>query len=305
MVNIHTEAISCQYNYGHIPRKLLMNYHLHENGWTVMLDDFDLRTATQDDVNHVARLLATNTCVISKKQSLTISDELRVINMFKSAETLTVEHPGKSRLVVPNTESKIIRVTGELDEHGSPGLFGHVSDLDWHCNQPAVPTRKPLVWLYGERGTKGSRTSFTNNILAYNDLDQATKDLLDPLEGIFGYEHGRYTDMRFEFMPKKDINTQYTPRIVHTNIAGKKGLFFPFLQLFYFKGMTEDESRPIIDMVSQHITQEKYCYHHDWDDGDVIFSEQWLGIHKRWKFDGMPTRILHRATFDFPDQNYQ
>ena len=281
-----------------------MNYHLHENGWTVMLDDFDLRTATQDDINHIARLLASNTCVVAKKQSLTVEDELRIINMFKSPLVFP-EVPGKDRLVVPGTESKIIRVTGELDEHGAPGMFGHVSDLDWHCNQPDVPKREPLVWLYGVHGTKGSRTSWTNNILSYNDLDQSTKDLLDPLEGIFGHEFGRFTAMRFEFIPEKFVNPAYTPRIVHTNIAGKTGLFFPFLQLFYFKGMTEDESRPIIDMVAQHITQDKYCYHHDWDDGDVVLSEQWLGIHKRWKFDGIANRLVHRAVFRFPDQNYQ
>jgi alpha-ketoglutarate-dependent taurine dioxygenase len=281
-----------------------MNYRLHENGWTVMLDDFDLRTATQDDVNHIARLLATNTCVVSKKQSLTIKDELRIINMFKSPYIIPVK-PGSNRLVVPNSESKIIRVTGALDEHGEPGMFGHVSDLDWHCNSPAVKQREPIVWLYGVHGTTGSKTSFTNNILAYNDLDQVTKDLLDPLEGVFGYERGRWTEMQFEFLPKKFVNPEYTPRIVHTNIAGKTGLFFPFFQLFYFKGMTEEESRPIIDRIGQHITQDKYCYHHDWDDGDVIFSEQWLGVHKRWKFDDIANRLLHRATLRFPDQNYQ
>jgi hypothetical protein len=28
-----------------------MNYHLHENGWTVILDDVDFKTITQDEVN--------------------------------------------------------------------------------------------------------------------------------------------------------------------------------------------------------------------------------------------------------------
>jgi alpha-ketoglutarate-dependent taurine dioxygenase len=168
-----------------------------------------------------------------------------------------------------------------------------------------MPDRRPIVWLYGVKGTAGSRTSWNNNILSYQDLEQDTKNLLDPLEGIFGYENGRYTDMQFENVPTKSINTHYTPKIVTTNIAGKKGLFFPFLQLFYFKGMSEEDSIKIIDPISQHITQDKYCYHHDWDDGDVVIAEQVLGIHKRWAFDGMPNRVLHRATMRFPDQTYQ
>ena len=40
-------------------------------------------------------------------------------------------------------------------------------------------------------------------------------------------------------------------------------------------------------------------YHHDWQDGDVLLSEQWLGIHKRWKFEGIIERTLHRIESDF------
>lgn len=281
-----------------------MNYHLHENGWTVILDNFDFKTATQEDINHIARLLATNTCVVAQGQSLSIQDEVRVADMFGDVEVVTPEYKPYQRLVIPGGEDKLLRVTGELDEHGEEGLFGHVSDLDWHCNKPAMPIRKPLVWLYGERGTVGSRTTWNNNILAYNDLDQETKDILEPLEGVFGYEHGRYTAMQFEDISTREINTHYTPRIVHTNIAGQRGLFFPFLQLFYFKGWTEEASQKLIKRISEHITQDKYCYHHDWTDGDVVIAEQWLGIHKRWRFEGMLNRVLHRSTFGFPDQKY-
>jgi alpha-ketoglutarate-dependent taurine dioxygenase len=96
----------------------------------------------------------------------------------------------------------------------------------------------------------------------------------------------------------------YTPSVVHTNNAGKTGLFFPFLQISHFVGMTKEESQKIIQPLTEFTTQEKYCYHHDWEDGDLVLSEQWLGIHKRWRFEQIATRLLHRAVFDFPDQDY-
>ena len=34
-------------------------------------------------------------------------------------------------------------------------------------------------------------------------------------------------------------------------------------------------------LVEAYTTQEKYMYHHDWQDGDLIVSEQSLGIHKK------------------------
>ena len=155
-----------------------MKYHLHDNGWTVILDDFDFAKATQEDINQIACLLATNTCVVAREQQhLTVEDEMRVSHMFGDVEDLTpVAHlePYRS-ILVAGSGNKMERVTGELDEHGQPGLFGHVSDLDWHCNQPGVPNRKPLVWLLGVKGTLGSRTSWTNNIMAYDDLPAVTK----------------------------------------------------------------------------------------------------------------------------------
>ena len=68
--------------------------------------------------------------------------------------------------------------------------------------------------------------------------------------------------------------------------------------------MTKEESQEIIDLIAPHTIQEKYCYHHDWRDGDIVISEQNLGIHKRWPFKHMKSRLLHRAVFDFPDQDY-
>lgn len=285
-----------------------MNYHLHENGWTVVLDDFDFATATREDIDQIACLLATNTCVVARHQQLTVADELRVAHMFGDVEDLSpVAHLAPyNHILLPDGENKIERVTGELDEHGQPGLFGHVSDLDWHCNMPGDPKRKALVWLLGVRGTAGSRTSWTNNIRAYDDLSNGVKDYLKTLKMVCGWK--RYSYSEFDFGPAKegrqeDFNEHYTPNLVHTNIAGKTGLFFPFLQFRNFVGLTEEASKRIVEDLRDHVLQEKYIYHHDWQDGDVVISEQWLGIHKRWAFDGMPNRVLHRATYDFANCN--
>lgn len=286
-----------------------MNYHIHENGWTVMLDDFDFATATREDVDTIAGFLATNTCVVAQNQQhLTVADELRVCEMFGDVEDfgpVAEVEPYKS-ILIPGTHNKVARVTGELDEHGQPGLFGHVSDLDWHCNKPAVQERKPLVWLLGVRGTAGSRTSWTNNILAYNDLDAETKDQIQDLKMVCGWKKDAYSE--YDFGKAKggiteDFNEYYTPSLVHTNNAGLTGLFFPFLQFRNFVGLTENQSRAIIEPLRDHVLQEKYIYHHDWKDGDVVIAEQWLGIHKRWAFEGMQTRMLHRITFDFANSD--
>jgi len=138
--------------------------------------------------------------------------------------------------------------------------------------------------------------------VGYNDLDQTQKDFLSTLKirAKKGIDHAVHkagtTGM---------VVDGYNPDVVYTNIAGKTGLFFPFLQIESFVGMTPAESQAIIKPLAEFTIQEKYCYHHDWQDGDLVISEQWLGIHKRWKFEGIEKRMVHRAVFDFPDQDYK
>jgi alpha-ketoglutarate-dependent taurine dioxygenase len=278
-----------------------MNIKLHENGWTGILEDFDFATATQEDINEIGKFLATNTLVVARGQEhLTVEDEVRIAHMFGNVENMNsvADQSPWNHLIVPNSNNEALRVTGELDEHGNPGLFGHVSDLDWHCNKPAVPTRMPLVWLLGIKGTAGSRTSWNNNILSYQDLTDELRDQIKDLKMVCGWKKGSYSE--FSFSDKEeDFNEQYTPSLVHTNEGRKTGLFFPFLQFRNFVGMGIEESRQLAEQLRDHILQEKYIYHHDWSDGDVVIAEQWLGIHKRWRFEGMADRVLHRTTFDF------
>jgi taurine dioxygenase len=287
---------------------LMLSYRLHDNGWTVMLDDFDFATATQEDIDEMACLLATNTLVVARgQQHLTVQDEMRIAHMFGDVESLAALESTEpySHVIIPGTNGEVVRVTGELDEHGEPGLFGHVSDLDWHCNMPGTPARKPLVWLLGVKGTAGSRTSWTNNIWAYDDLDAGTRREIQDLRMVCGWRRGSYSEFDFGKARSvdEDFNENYTPNMVHTNIGGRTGLFFPFLQFRNFVGMTEEESREVIRPLRDHVLQERYIYHHDWQDGDVVIAEQWLGIHKRWKFEGMQDRVLHRTTFDFANSD--
>jgi alpha-ketoglutarate-dependent taurine dioxygenase len=287
---------------------MALNYHIHNNGWTVVLDDYDFAKATQEDIDQIACWLATNTLVVARNQGhLTVADELRVADMFGDVEegSAMAEKPPYSHIFVKDSHYKIERVTGALDEHGEPGLFGHVSDLDWHCNQPGQPTRKPLVWLLGVHGTAGSRTSWTNNIMAYNDLSDSMKDCIKDLKMVCGWKKYSYSEMDFGKSNNvtEDFNEHHTPPLVYTNNGGQTGLFFPFLQFRNFVGMSEEDSWALVEQLRDHVLQEKYIYHHDWQDGDVVIAEQWLGIHKRWRFEGMPTRLLHRSTFDYANCN--
>ena len=283
-----------------------MNYHLHDNGWTVILDDFDFSQASQDDINFISNLISTNTLVVAKKQKLSIQDHIRITKMFSDPVVLfpDVNNPLYKRTVVPDTDGLILRVGGELNEDGETGIAESVAEVIWHSDPHWPDLKCMLILLLARKGTSNSKTSWINNIASYNDLDQETKQQLSSLKAILltGIDFNKDLSFIDKYgllrPPSNGFNKKHIP-IVQTNIAGVTGLYFPFNQIHMFEGMTEAESKNLIKRITNHVTQEKYCYHHEWDDGDVVITDQRFGIHMRHSCEHISSRLLHRSLFDY------
>lgn len=274
-----------------------MNYTLHDNGWTVFAE-FDIKTCTQEDVNELTKLISANTCVVIKNQSLTIDDELRFLKMFNNPKSL---YPKNDPLfndfaldLKKDPNGIIFRVTKEVRD-GKIGMAGWEEGFDWHSDTPEEPDRSSILYLYGIRGTAGSKTAWNNNILAYRDLDDKIKEQIKNLHCIYGNisapsapDHVGVT-----------YNTNWTPPLVHETLSGQLGIYFAPYQLGKFVELSQEKSNEIKELLCNHVLNEKYIYYHDWQDGDVVISDQWNGIHKRWPFSKMDIRVLHRAGIDY------
>jgi len=272
-----------------------MKYKIHDNGWTVIVDNFDLRSATQDDIDQISKLLYSNTVVVIKKQSLSVEDELRIIKMFNNPTDL-----GYPDISIDGSEGLILRVGGYAGENGIQGIAEHEEEMAWHHDfQWQLTNKTSLIWLHAVRGAEGSKTSWINNLLSYNELDQETKDLLSTLTA----EMLRDTDFNIAKFYKDPDGTQwphgkivegYNPKIIQNG-----RLYFPFNQIYNFVGMDREKSKAIIIPMIKHLTQAKYQYTHKWDNGDVVISDQWTSLHMRWPCANILNRLLHRATFEY------
>jgi alpha-ketoglutarate-dependent taurine dioxygenase len=221
-----------------------------------------------------------------KDQDLTTKDFLRIAECIGTVQKAKPEDG--ERNVVWEDEG-ILRVGGD-DITGKPSLFSHKHDLDWHANQPSNPNRKELIWLYAHANTEGSRTSWINNAWAYEDLPNDIKNKIENLYVHCGFKSGRYSDTKFF---KDHIDRNNPVKLVQT-FGDRKGLFFPFYQIFEVVDYPAQEGQELIEYLQHHILNDKYMYHLDWKDGDVNVAEQILTIHKRWHFEGMGQRILWR-----------
>ena len=268
------------------------------NDWAIQIEDLDIRTATKEEVFEIGKLTLSNMVTVFKNQDLQPEDEVAfcsklgkcqfIIDPTKPKEGQRTEH-----LAVGN---HILRVTGQKNDKGEEGLFGHTSALDWHANQASNYDREPLIWLYGVEGTKGSKTSWLNNIASYEAMSDELKEEIKDVKITLGYKSGSYSPSKF-FIEHHATDKPFN--LVHTNDAGKTGLYFPYLQILGMVGKTEEQFKDLMGRLIEHVTQPQFIYDHHWEDGDIVLSEQWLSIHKRWAYEKMEERILHRIAFNY------
>ena len=271
-----------------------------KNGWPVVISDFDLNTATDQEINAIGCLINHYTLVVVKNQKLEVPVQESICKKIgQTLDELMGEEAAKNLMgkVLHPGSNITARVTGEKNEKGETGLFGFKHELKWHANQVQSKNRRSLVWMYGERGTHGSITSFTNNVLAYNDMPEDFKNEIKDLKSVYKVT---FTKDELEMLKSQHATSDFNPPVVYTNVGGQTGIHFSWPHLHNFVGMTHEESKPIAEKIQNFIlSDERYIYDHHWIDGDLLLSEQWLGMHRRHAFENIEKRLLYRIATDF------
>ena len=261
------------------------------DGWCAEYD-VKLKGMPEDELKDIFKDIYKYFVLNFRKQDLDEKELLRISEVVGTVQKQDVkdakrQHGGSGDVWAGEG---ILRVGGD-EITGKPSLFAHKHDLDWHANQPSNPKRKELIWLYAYTGTKGSRTSWLNNAWAYEDLPADMKVKLEDIYVYCGYKAGRYSDTP---LFKDHIDRENKVKLIR-NFGKHKGIFFPFFQIFEVIDMPENEGQDLIKYLQDHILNEKYMYHHDWEDTDLNIAEQVVTIHKRWYFEQMGKRILWRV----------
>jgi len=263
-----------------------------DNGWTVNVLG-DIRALNREELLQVAKLLSQQTVVVfPDSYNITPAEQLEI------AETIgtVMKAKDKKRTSGIYIHEGVIRVTGKKDDKGEPGLFGHTSALEWHANMASNKSRQPIVWMYGAEHMEGSRTSFINMASVYASLPEDFKEEIKDIKCFFGYKAGRYSTTPWF---RDHVNEEDLFDLVLKTKAGITGLYYPFLQVFGMAGKDEEEFKKIDKRLREYILDDKHAYHHDWLDGQIVLSDQWMSIHKRWEFDKMEERVLHRIALNY------
>jgi taurine dioxygenase len=161
----------------------------------------------------------------------------------------------------------------------------------WHSDvsfMPAPPAHSILAAQVLPEA--GGDTMFANQYAAYETLSEGMKRLLQGLRALHaGAKLALVTGVDDSAPPQSHPIVRTHPE------TGRKGLYVNRLYTYCIDGLTEPESRGLLDFLFEQICRPEFTYRHQWLPGDVIMWDNRCTVHYAVHDYGDAPRVLHRT----------
>jgi len=180
----------------------------------------------------------------------------------------------------------------------------HIVGEDWHADTTMVAEPPMGAILYAvEVPPYGGDTLFANQYQAYESLSEGMQQLLSRLKGVHSdrtvagpranRNAQRSTKVREDAEWRETVSTH--PVVVTHPETGRKLLYVNRSYTQGFEGMTEEESRPLLEYLLEHGHRPEFTCRFRWEPGSIAFWDnrccKHLAIH-----DAGPFRRVMRRT---------
>ena len=262
----------------------------------------DVQIADLNDKNfsEIEKALHHHKMIFFREQSLSLADQERFTRRFgefgtDAYTTGMPDHPDIQPVVKEvDTKSKMV--------------FGG----GWHTDSPFLECPPSVSILRGvEIPPYGGDTIWYNSVLAYESLSEIMKSMLAPLRGHMSAKNVIYSmrkvaeelkskstmsDMELDLDVQSMLDGKYHPIIRRHPQSDEIGLYCDAVYAIGIQGMTERESRPLLDFLVSHITQEIFSCRLRWKPNTVAVWDNRSCLHRAFNdYDGF-RREMHRTT---------
>jgi taurine dioxygenase len=182
---------------------------------------------------------------------------------------------------------------------------------EWHTDTTMMPEPPMGAILYAiEVPPYGGDTLFANQCLAYDALSDAMKRMIAPLRAIHtdinvagpkvGTERNaqRATKVRADDAWRETVSVH--PVVCVHPESGRKYLFVNHAYTVAFEGMTERESRPLLEFLMEHGHRQEFTCRFRWQKGSVAFwdnrSTKHMAVHDAGAFRRVMRRVQIAGT---------
>jgi len=143
----------------------------------------------------------------------------------------------------------------------------------------------------------GGDTMFTNMYMAYDALSDGMKKMIEPLHAIHTGRRKVFDLHSEREKEQKKLNPPIAQPVVRVHPeTGRKALYIGE-KVSCLVGMTEEESRPLIDYLVKHATRPQFVYRHQWKQDDIVLWDNRCTMHiALGDYADGETRHLERTT---------
>lgn len=195
---------------------------------------------------------------------------------------------------------ELLLVTNEPNPDGTPS-DSRYTGRQWHTDMSftTVPSLGSLLRCHVIPEVGGD-TLFANMTMAYDTLSDGMKKLIADLHGIHMSGTRKIANQAtgtVRAAEQKRINPPVAQPVVRVHPeTGRKALYLGE-KVSRFDGMTEEESKPLIDYLNRHATRPEFVYRHQWRRHDILVWDNRCTMHQALgDFDETQRRHMERTT---------
>ena len=174
----------------------------------------------------------------------------------------------------------------------------NIGNMLWHSDSPfrAIPAKYSLLSARVVNPV-GGNTEFADMRAAYDTLDTATKAQIEDLvcEHSLMYSRGSLGMLDYS----EEELAMFRPvrqRLVRTHlVTGRKSLYLSS-HAGAIIGMPTPEARILLKDLTEHATQPKFVYAHQWRVWDLVMWDNRQMMHRVRRYDEAQPRDMRRTT---------
>jgi taurine dioxygenase len=198
-----------------------------------------------------------------------------------------------------------IFVVGNVHEQdtkaGSPPSGSPRVGLNWHTDHYHLPEPGLFTYLHAIQVPPGQGdTRYANGIAAYESLPADTRAEIEGLKVL--HSRARLFKNLFPEATEEEMEAERrkVPDVIHPLVRrhpelGKRGLYLGGEWGSCIDGLEADRAQALYDELLQHMIQDRFCYRHRWQEGDVLMSDNRCSMHRASEWDEAAyVRRLHR-----------
>jgi taurine dioxygenase len=199
-----------------------------------------------------------------------------------------------------------------LPEHHEIFVVGNVHDkqasvgsprvgLNWHTDHYHLPEPGLFTYLHAIEVPPGQGdTRYANGIAAYDALSAELKARIDGMKVL--HSRARLFRNLFPEASEEEMEAERRkiPDVIHPLVRThpeleRRGLYLGGEWGSIIADMEEAQAQDLYDELLQHMVQDRFCYRHRWQPGDVLMSDNRCSLHRASEWDeAHHVRRLHR-----------